>query len=156
RGSGNDWGEFTAPRLQLSTSTCFPLQFPELGVLDERVIGIEAGQDQARHAVQETGPAEIHLGEGEAWVGHQLVRPEPSALLDHATRHEVRVSIRFGQVMVEVSEGVLQHVLLEITGPSFEIKTLMDDLFTIAHPILMEQLRLPVVRIPAGVPDPSS
>src|SRR6185295_5263049 len=89
-------------------------------------------------------------------MGDQLVRMKTLLLLHHSTSHEIGVPIHFLQVMIEIPEWILQDMLLEISGDAVQFEPFMDQVIPITHPVLPEQLGLPVIGIPAPMSNPAS
>src|SRR5512146_683169 len=58
--------------------------------------------------------------------------------------------------MVDVPERILEGRLREIADPPVAVEAFMDQLLAVAEPAFPEQLRLPIIGIPATVIDPPS
>src|SRR5207247_4558662 len=123
-------------------------ELPEFRVLDEGVVGIESGENQALHAVEEAGPLHIHLEKRAERMGDQLVGRESPALLQHATGHQVGVAILLRYVVIDVPKRILQGGTLEKPDRPVTIKTLMDKFVAITEPSLSKQQRVPILGIP--------
>src|SRR6185295_193967 len=95
-------------------SMFFHSEFPEHRILDERVVGIETGEDETRHTIQPTCARHEHFEESETGMGDQLVRMKALLLFHHSASHEISVPIHFVQVMIQVPEWILEDMLLEI------------------------------------------
>src|SRR5207302_4165066 len=142
------------PYCLLSCRRSSPL--PELRVLNERVIGIEQRQDQAWHPVPKPLPLPVHLDEGEDGVCDQLMHMEPPSTGSHLLCHERRVATHLPQILAEAAERVLQDMAAQVISPAHHVEAFMHKVIPIAQPVLVEKLRLAVVRVPATVPDPAS
>src|SRR5262245_53986594 len=138
----------------LLTLLALSCQFPELCILDERVVRIQPRENQTGHTVPPSGPADVHFGESEAGMGHELVRPKPPTLLDHSASHQVRIPVHLRQVVIDIPKRVLQDVRLEIPDPSVHLKPFVNQFFAIAQTALSKELRLAIIRIPAAMADP--
>src|SRR6185295_13631847 len=128
----------------------------ELRILHERVIAIESGENQAGHAVEETGPLHIHLEARAERMGNQLMRRKSTALLRHTSGHQIRIAILFRHVVIDVSKRILQGGTLEKPDRPIAVETFMNQFFTITKAVLSKQLRLSIIRIPAAMFDPPS
>src|SRR5439155_9476955 len=91
-----------------------PPRFPELCVLDERVISVEQRQDQARHPVQEALAQRVHFEESKDRMRHELMSMKLPPSLMHLFRHECRVPAHLPQVLAEVAKWVLQDVAAQV------------------------------------------
>src|SRR5438445_3579785 len=127
---------------------------PELRVLHERVIGVEQRQDQARHPVAKPLSQRIHLDEGEDRMRNQLMHMESPTTGGHLLRHECRIPAHLPQIFAEVAERVLQDMAAQVINPARHVESLMHKVISVPEPVLVEKLWLPVVRVPAAVPDP--
>ena len=130
-------------------------EFPKLRILHERVIAIEPGENQAGHAVKETGPLHIHLEARAERMGDQLMGRKSTALLHHTTGHQIRVTILFCHVVIDVSKRILQRGTLKKPDRPITVETFMNQFFTIPKAVSSKQLRLPIIGIPAAMFDPS-
>src|SRR5207302_4221771 len=133
-----------------------PPCFPELRVLHKRVIGVEQRQDQARHAIAKPLPQPVHLEESEDGVCDQLMHMEPPSADGHLLRHQRRVAAHLPQILAEVTERVLQDMAAQVISPAHHVEAFMYEVIPVSQPVLVEKLRLAVVRVPTAVPDPAS
>src|SRR2546422_8012975 len=142
------------PYCLLSCRRSSPL--PELGVLHERVIGVEHRQDQAWHPVPKPLPQPIYLDEGKDGVGNQLMHMESPPMGGHLLCHDCRVAAHLPQILAEVAERVLQDMAAQIISPAHHVEAFMHKVIPVPQSVLVEKLWLAVVRVPTAVPDPAS
>ena len=86
----------------------------------------------------------------------QLMHMEPPSTGSHLLCHERRVATHLPQILAEVAERVLQDMAAQVISPAHHVEAFMHKVIPIAQPVLVEKLRLAVVRVPATVPDPAS
>ena len=87
---------------------------------------------------------------------HQLMHMESPLAKRHLLGHERRIAAHLLKILLEIQERILQHMPPQIPDTAVQLEAFMDEIFTIPKPMSVEQLRLPIIGIPAAVADPAS
>ncbi len=87
---------------------------------------------------------------------NQLMHMEPTVLFDHLLCHQTGITVHLHQALINIPERVLVNMSPKITQSAIYLKTLMDQLFLVTHMASVKKLWLPVIWIPAAMPDPST
>src|SRR5207244_1203590 len=85
---------------------------------------------------------------------HELMGMKLLPPLIHLFRHECRVAAHLPKILAKVAKRVLQDMAAQVINPTRHVEALMHEVVPVPEPVLVEKLRLPVVRVPAAVPDP--
>src|SRR5437867_9075455 len=59
-------------------------------------------------------------------------------------------------MFAEVAERVLQDMAAQVISPAHHVEAFMHKVIPVPETVLVEKLRLAVVRVPTAVPDPAS
>jgi len=82
---------------------------------------------------------------------------EAPALLHHPSRHEIGVTVHLAEELPDVAEGNLDDVLAQVADAPGAVEALVDEVaVAVTQVLLIEELRLAVVGIPAAMPDPAA
>src|SRR5437879_5162800 len=87
-------------------------------------------------------------------MSNQLMRAEPAPAGGHLLRHQRRVPAHLPKILTEVAKRVLQDMAAQIINPTCHVEPFMHEIIPVPEPVLVEKLRLPVIRVPAAVSNP--
>src|SRR5262249_11497796 len=126
-----------------------------LGVAVERAFEIAERDDEAGPAVAIAALEHVVLDEGPRPVPER--RPHGDALARELGHAERGVAVHLADDLLEVAERQLPDLVRQAAerGGGEELVALVHRLERVAHRAFAEELRLPVVRVPAGAADPA-
>src|SRR5262249_50024015 len=125
-----------------------------LGVTVEGALEIAQGDHEAGPAVPEPDLEHVMLDECPGRVRERCSHRD--TLSRQHARADRRIAVRLVQNLLEISEGKLPHRALELSDRpiGLHLDPFVDDA-GVAHRPLAIELRLAIVRIPAGSLDPA-
>src|SRR5207245_3882495 len=71
-------------------------------------------------------------------------------------RNQRRVAPQLPEILAKIAKRVLQDMAAQIINPTGHVEALVHEVLPVPEPVLVEKLRLPVIRVPAAVPDPAT
>lgn len=89
-------------------------------------------------------------------MGNQLMHMELTVLFDHLLCHQAGITVHLHQALINIPERALVNMSTKITQSAIYLKALVNQLFFVTHMAPVKKLWLPIIWIPAAMPDPST